>query len=72
MYYIFPFVYLYLFAALQSGLTFVGFMSIYDPPRDKVDEAVRICQGAGIRVVMVTGDHPATAKVRQSLHPYLY
>lgn len=38
-------------------------MSIYDPPRDKVDEAVRVCQGAGIKVVMVTGDHPSTAKV---------
>jgi sodium/potassium-transporting ATPase subunit alpha len=45
-----------------SGLTFIGFISIYDPPRDKVDEAVRVCQGAGIKVVMVTGDHPATAK----------
>lgn len=46
-----------------TNLTFIGFMSIYDPPRDQVDEAVRICQGAGIKVVMVTGDHPATAKV---------
>lgn len=45
-----------------DGLTFTGFFSIYDPPRDKVDEAVRVCQEAGIKVVMVTGDHPATAK----------
>eukprot|EP01111_Echinosteliopsis_oligospora_P011067 TRINITY_DN3556_c0_g2_i2.p1 TRINITY_DN3556_c0_g2~~TRINITY_DN3556_c0_g2_i2.p1 ORF type:complete len:1104 (+),score=302.37 TRINITY_DN3556_c0_g2_i2:184-3495(+) len=43
-------------------LMFTGFISIYDPPRDQVDQAVKICQGAGIRVVMVTGDHPATAK----------
>jgi len=45
-----------------TNLTFIGFVSIYDPPRDKVDEAVRVCQGAGIKVVMVTGDHPSTAK----------
>lgn len=46
----------------STNLVFIGFCSIYDPPRDKVDEAVRICQGAGIKVVMVTGDHPSTAK----------
>lgn len=45
-----------------ENLTFLGFMGMYDPPREKVDEAVKICQGAGVRVVMVTGDHPATAK----------
>lgn len=48
---------------MQDKLTFLGFISIYDPPRDNVDEAVRVCQGAGIKVVMVTGDHPSTAKV---------
>jgi sodium/potassium-transporting ATPase subunit alpha len=46
----------------HNNLTFIGFISIYDPPRDQVDEAVKICQGAGIKVVMVTGDHPSTAK----------
>jgi sodium/potassium-transporting ATPase subunit alpha len=45
-----------------TGLCFVGFVAIYDPPRDQVDEAISVCQGAGIKVVMVTGDHPATAK----------
>jgi len=46
----------------STRLTFIGFVGIYDPPRDGVDQAIEICQGAGIRVVMVTGDHPATAK----------
>eukprot|EP00026_Physarum_polycephalum_P000379 Phypoly_transcript_00379.p1 GENE.Phypoly_transcript_00379~~Phypoly_transcript_00379.p1 ORF type:complete len:956 (-),score=147.84 Phypoly_transcript_00379:2153-4723(-) len=46
----------------STNLTFIGFVGIYDPPRDGVDQAIQICQGAGIRVVMVTGDHPATAK----------
>lgn len=33
-----------------------------DPPRAAVPDAVRLCRSAGIRVVMVTGDHPITAK----------
>jgi P-type E1-E2 ATPase len=43
----------------------IGYMGMYDPPRVGVDNAIEICKGAGIRVVMVTGDHPATAKASQ-------
>jgi len=45
----------------QQGLTFLGIAGLYDPPRAEVLEAVRRCRRAGIRTVMVTGDHPATA-----------
>lgn len=45
-----------------NGLCFLGLISLMDPPRDAVPEAVRECRSAGIRVVMVTGDHPLTAK----------
>ncbi len=43
------------------GLTALGFVGISDPPRDGVADAVGRCQEAGVRVVMITGDHPATA-----------
>eukprot|EP01104_Vermistella_antarctica_P004399 TRINITY_DN14852_c0_g1_i1.p1 TRINITY_DN14852_c0_g1~~TRINITY_DN14852_c0_g1_i1.p1 ORF type:complete len:1043 (-),score=362.54 TRINITY_DN14852_c0_g1_i1:67-3195(-) len=45
-----------------EGLTFLGFCALIDPPRPAVPDAVRLCQSAGIKVVMVTGDHPITAK----------
>jgi sodium/potassium-transporting ATPase subunit alpha len=45
-----------------SGYEFVGLMSMIDPPKPKVKEAVAECRGAGVRVIMVTGDHPLTAK----------
>jgi cation-transporting P-type ATPase F len=44
-----------------SGLVFVGMHGLFDPPRDSAIEAVRNCHEAGIRVLMVTGDHAATA-----------
>ncbi len=43
------------------GLTYLGFEAMMDPPREGVLEAVRGCRAAGIRVVMITGDHAATA-----------
>jgi len=45
-----------------SGLKFVGLMSMIDPPRAAVPDAVAKCRSAGIKVIMVTGDHPITAK----------
>merc|ERR1719186_1241390 len=44
-----------------EGLTFVGLMAMIDPPRANVPEAVEKCKSAGIKVIMVTGDHPITA-----------
>lgn len=43
------------------GLEFLGLILLWDPPRPEVPEAIRLSQDAGIRVVMITGDHPATA-----------
>jgi Ca2+-transporting ATPase len=48
--------------ALEEDLTFLGMMTMVDPPREEVPAAVRACRRAGIRPVMITGDHPLTAK----------
>ncbi|KAL1023655.1 hypothetical protein UPYG_G00044130 [Umbra pygmaea] len=45
-----------------GNLCFIGLMSMIDPPRAAVPDAVNKCRGAGIKVIMVTGDHPITAK----------
>jgi len=45
----------------EGGLCFVGLIGLEDPPRADVAEAVARCHVAGIRVIMVTGDHPSTA-----------
>eukprot|EP00808_Paulinella_micropora_P003061 g82786.t1 len=45
-----------------DGLVFAGLISLMDPPREAVPRAVRSCQSAGIKVIMVTGDHPDTAE----------
>jgi Ca2+-transporting ATPase len=45
----------------DDELTFLGLALLWDPPRAEVPEAIRLARAAGIRIVMVTGDHPATA-----------
>jgi Ca2+-transporting ATPase len=46
---------------VEHGFTFLGFVAMIDPPRPEVMDAVARCITAGIRPVMITGDHPATA-----------
>ncbi len=45
----------------ETGLEWLGLVLFWDPPRAEVPEALRCARDAGVRVVMVTGDHPATA-----------
>ena len=45
-----------------QSLTFLGLAGLEDPPRSDVPDAIRACQRAGIRVIMITGDHAVTAR----------
>src|SRR6266542_343939 len=45
----------------EEALTLLGIVGMKDPPRSGVKEAIRICNEAGVRIVMITGDHPITA-----------
>ena len=47
---------------LEYGLTYVGLAGMIDPPRAEVAQAVASCQSAGIRIIVITGDHGLTAK----------
>jgi Ca2+-transporting ATPase len=46
----------------ERGMTFLGLAGMIDPPRPEAKESVRKCEQAGIRVIMITGDHPVTAQ----------
>jgi magnesium-transporting ATPase (P-type) len=43
-------------------LTFIGIVGLFDPPRQDAKEAIKACQQADIRVIMLTGDRPITAR----------
>ncbi len=47
---------------VESGLTMLGMFGLIDPPREEAIDAVQVCERAGIRVKMITGDHAATAR----------
>ncbi|WP_086668968.1 cation-translocating P-type ATPase [Lentzea kentuckyensis] len=46
----------------ERDLELLGLVGLQDPPRDDVTEAIASCRSAGIRIAMITGDHPATAR----------
>lgn len=48
--------------AVEEGMVFLGLAGIVDPPRPEAIEAIKTCHNAGIRVVMITGDHGGTAQ----------
>lgn len=47
---------------IESDLDFLGLIGLYDPPREEVKEAIRICKQANIIPIMITGDNPNTAR----------
>ena len=48
--------------SIETNLTFIGLAAMIDPPREEVIQAIADCHTAGITPVMITGDHPITAK----------
>ena len=56
---------------VEEDLIFIGMTGMMDPPRKEVIRAIDVCHTAGIRVVMITGDHPTTAtEIARQLHIY--
>lgn len=55
--------------SIEVDLQFVGLVAMIDPPREEAKQAIAICQQAGIKVVMITGDHLMTASaIAKQLH----
>lgn len=48
--------------SVERDLKYLGLIGLIDPPRESAAESVQLCHAAGVRVAMITGDHPATAR----------
>lgn len=52
----------YSISSVESEMIFIGLAGMMDPPRKETKSAIKLCKEAGIKIIMLTGDHPITAK----------